>query len=63
MAIKFTTVRWVECLNDYYREFICDTDEDLENLPKSGTGSVAVSLESGRAMVVNTNNEWVEIGG
>lgn len=45
-------------------EFIADTDADLKNLPEcTGTGSTAVSLESGKVMVVNTQGEWVEFGG
>ena len=45
------------------REYICDTDADFANLPEACTGSTAVSLESGKVMVVNTSGEWVAFGG
>ena len=45
------------------REYIVDTDADFANLPKSDPSSTAVSLESGRIMVVNTQGKWVEFGG
>ena len=44
------------------REFLCDTDADFTNLPESCVGSTAVSIESGKVMVVNTEGNWVEFG-
>ena len=54
-------------INDSYvngcrKEYICDTDADFANLPEACTGSMAVSLESGKVYVVNTQGEWVEFG-
>ena len=64
MAIKLISRKYCACQDDDIKEFICDTDADLENLePCSGTGSSAVSLESGKVKVVNTQGEWVTFGG
>ena len=44
----------------YYRsEYICDTDADFANLPVANIGSTALSIASGRIMIVNTQGEWV----
>lgn len=48
---------------DTLKEFLCDTDVDLASLPKCDTGSMAVSIESGTVMVVNTSGNWVTFGG
>lgn len=63
MAHKLVDRKYCACLDDYKCEFIVDTDADLENLPQAGTGSTAVSLESGKVMVVNTQGNWVVFGG
>ena len=44
------------------KEFLCDTDADFAILPVCDTGSMAVSIESGKVMVVNTAGSWVEFG-
>lgn len=63
MAIKLISKNLVPYLDEEKLEFIVDTDADLENLPEcSGTGSTAVSLESGTVKVVNTKGEWVTFG-
>lgn len=62
MAIKLMTREWCKCTQDYRHEYIVDTDADFTDLPACGTGSTAVSIESGRVMVVNTSGEWVEFG-
>lgn len=64
MAYKMVSRDYNSCCNDYKCEYIADTDADLENLPECNrVGSTAVSLESGRIKVVNTQGEWVEFGG
>lgn len=64
MAIKLIEMKYHSCMDDCKCEYITDTDADLENLPKcTGTGSTAVSLESGRVKAVNTQGKWVEFGG
>ena len=44
------------------REYLCDTDADIETLPESCVGSTAVSIESGKVMVLNTEGNWGEFG-
>lgn len=44
-------------------EYLCDTDADFENLPDANVGSSAVSIESGKVMIVNTSGKWVAFGG
>lgn len=64
MAYKMVARDYNCCGNNYKCEYIADTDADLENLPECDcVGSTAVSLESGRVMVVNTQGKWVEFGG
>jgi hypothetical protein len=63
MPYKKISERFCPCINDFVREYIADTDADLENLPKSGTGSTGVSLESGKVKAVNTQGDWVNFGG
>lgn len=62
MAIKLTDRKWCAHADDYQHEFICDEDADFENLPEAGTGSTAVSIQSGKVMVVNTQGEWMPFG-
>lgn len=62
MAIKLMLREYRVWMDDYKHEYICDTDADLENLQPCGTGSTAVSLESGKVMVVNTQGKWVVFG-
>lgn len=64
MAIKLISRKYCACQDDDIKEFVADTDADLENLPEGcGTGSTAVSIESGKVMVVNTQGKWVAFGG
>lgn len=66
MAIEMVSKKKNYCAGKgvYKCEHIADTDADLANLPEGcGTGSTAVSLESGKVMVVNTQGKWVEFGG
>ena len=64
MAIKLISREYRVWMDDYKHKYICDTDEDLNNLPEcTGTGSSAVSLESGKVMTVNTSGDWVVFRG
>lgn len=63
MAIKIIEGKYCGYQDDYIREYVADTDADLETLPKCCTGSTAVSLESGKVVVVNTQGNWVAFGG
>lgn len=61
MAIKLISLEYCECVNDYRREYIVDSDADFENLPKSCVGSTALS-PSGAMRIVNASGEWVPFG-
>lgn len=64
MARKLISRNFVPYQDEDRVEYIVDTDADLEDLPEGcGTGSTAVSIESGKVMVVNTKGEWVAFGG
>lgn len=63
MAIKLMSREWVPFTHDYRCEYICDNDADFASLPESSVGSSAVSLESGKVMIVNTSGNWVAFGG
>lgn len=62
MASKLIKQTYCPSDNSTIKEFLCDTDADFETLPKCSAGSMAVSIESGKVMVVNTSGEWVEFG-
>lgn len=61
MAIKLISSEYCACVNDYRREYICDSDGDFANLPKSCVGSTALS-PSGAIRMVNASGEWVPFG-
>ena len=43
-------------------EFVCDTPDDLKQLPKGcGAGSIALIISTGSVYVLNGSREWVEI--
>lgn len=66
MGLKRISSIWDPCQDGYRQEFIADTDADLADLDKLPhspcTGSTAVSLASGKVMVVNTEGKWVAFG-
>lgn len=62
MAIKETSREFCANVGDYKREFYCDTDVDINDLPKCCTGSTAVIVSSGKVMMVNASGTWVEFG-
>lgn len=46
------------------REFVIDTDNDIENLPIDiPMGSAALSIESGNVFILNSKDEWKNVGG
>ena len=63
MAIKMTGQTYCKCVEDYVREFICDTAADLANLPECCTKSTALVIATGDVFVVNASGEWVKFGG
>lgn len=63
MAIKLIDVRVNPLTNEEHREFICDTDADFADLPKSNPGDTAVSAATCNVKVVNASGNWVDFGG
>lgn len=62
MAIKETSREFSASVGDYQREFYCDTEADVSDLPACCTGSTAVIVSTGQIMMVNASGEWVEFG-
>lgn len=62
MAIREISRKFSASIGDYQKEFYCDTEADVENLPACCTGSTAVIVSSGAVMMVNASGTWVEFG-
>lgn len=45
------------------KEFVLDTDADVELLPPCGAGSTAISVASGKVFMKNASGQWKEFGG
>lgn len=46
------------------KEFVCDTPDDLEDLPSCSTcsmGSVAIIISTAEIFMLNSKKEWVKI--
>lgn len=43
------------------KEFICDTEKDLESLPNCEMGSTAIVIETASVYIQNSKNEWVKL--
>ena len=63
MAYKLIDEIYCPYTRSKRKEFICDTDADVANLPKSCAGSTALVVESGKYFMVNASGEWAEFGG
>ena len=63
MAYKLIKEEYCACVDAQRKEFLCDTDADVDTLPQCCTGSTAVSAETGNVAVVNASGEWVPFGG
>ena len=62
MAYKCIACAWSDTLRTMKRKFILDTEDDLQALPASCPGSIAVVAEGGKAFIVNASGAWVEFG-
>lgn len=62
MAFKLIRSVW-EPETGHVKEFICDTKNDVANLPSSDTGSAALIASSGDVYIVNASGSWVKFGG
>lgn len=49
--------------NVYKKNFICDSEADIANLPECLPGSQAVVVTTGALYVVNASGDWVKFGG
>lgn len=63
MAIKLMDRKVCPVTNTEQREFLCDTENDVESLPECNTGSTAVVIASGNVYMVNASGEWALFGG
>lgn len=62
MAIKRTKREFCVCTGEYLCEFFLDTEADVEELPKCGTGSTALVTATGNVYVVNASGAWAKFG-
>jgi hypothetical protein len=44
------------------REFVCDTEADVADLPSCMCGAKALIIATGNIYVVNASGAWVKIG-
>lgn len=63
MAIRQTNRKYCESQDDYTYEYLCDTEEDVSNLPTCCTGSTALVCDTGNVYIVNASGQWVKFGG
>ena len=45
------------------REFVCDSESDIVDLPECTCGSTAMIIDTGDIYIVNANGKWVKFGG
>lgn len=43
------------------KEFVCDTETDLEILPDCAMGSTVIVIETGSVYIRNSRDEWVKL--
>lgn len=43
------------------KEFVCDTLEDLKDLPSCAMGSVAFVIATAEIFMINSKKEWVKL--
>lgn len=62
MAIQLIDQKWMRYVNAFCKDFICDTEEDVANLPECGASSSALVVATGNIYMVNASGQWVEFG-
>ena len=62
MAFELLSKEWYPEIGAV-KEYICDTDADVADLPQSCPGSTALVCSSGKVYIVNASSNWVEFGG
>lgn len=63
MAYKLTEIKPCYAMKDAQKTYVCDTEEDVGNLPKCAAGSMAMIADTGKIYMVNASGEWVNFGG
>lgn len=43
------------------KEFVCDTPDDIKNLPRCDMGSTCIVISTGEVYMINSQREWVKI--
>ena len=52
----------LEANRDYHvYTYMIDREEDLNDIPGNVEGSVAISAETGKVYILNTEREWKEL--
>lgn len=62
MAFELIKNEWHPKESVRRKEFICDTDDDVKDLPQCVSGSTALVPSSGKVYIVNASGHWVEFG-
>lgn len=62
MAIEMISKEWCPCVEDSRKEFLVDTEADVNSLPKCCTGSTALVTATGNVYIVNASGRWVAFG-
>ncbi len=47
----------------FKKNFVCDSEADIANLPECLPGSQAIVVNSGALFVVSASGEWARFGG
>lgn len=63
MAYKLINEEYCAYADAQRKEFLCDTEADLANLPECCTKSTALVVATGDVYVVNASGAWVKFGG
>ena len=50
-------------LKETISSWVCDTEDDVNSLPKCTCGSSAIVVSTGDVYMVNASGKWVKVGG
>ena len=57
----YTTVKHDNDVSYGINEYVCDTFDDLANLPKCAMGSTALIITTSEVYMKNSSGEWVKL--
>ena len=63
MAFKLIEKRYDPIQKAERMGFLCDTEDDIANLPSAAPGSTAMVVATGVIYMVNASGEWAKFGG